>query len=161
MISYGASVSDEQYQLLLDYLATDAPGSGVDVEAAQAHQNTNCTTSHHLAHYAIAHGLRTSAQWEEVINRMISYGASVSDEQYQLLLDYLATDAPGPGVDVEAAQALLNSNCTTCHPLADYGVEPGIYTAAEWLETLDRMISYGASLTDPQKQLLLDYLGTD
>ena len=54
------------------------------------------------------------------------------------------------------AQALLNQQCSRCHPLSR--VTSKTKTTAEWKITVDRMIKHGASLTSDQEQALIDYL---
>ena len=136
----------------------------------QAVLNSACATCHDLA--GVQPGLYTTAEWQETIDRMIGYGAALTEDQNRVIIEYLATDAAttedsegeaGPEedgeADPEAAEALLASACATCHDLA--GVEPGLYTAAEWLETINRMVEYGAAVTDEQADLIVDYLATD
>ena len=184
MVGYGAALTDAQRSTILAYLATDAPATGEGEDApegdedapegdedsdadAQALLNSSCTTCHDLT--SVQPGVFTAAEWMETINRMRGYGAPVSEDDAEVIIQYLASDQhlasdaedadEGGEADAEAAQALLNSSCTTCHDLA--GVQPGLYTAAEWMETIDRMIGYGVSLTDEQTDLIVGYLATD
>ena len=144
----------------------------------QAVLNSACATCHDLA--GVQPGLYTTAEWQETIDRMIGYGAALTEDQNRVIIEYLATDAAttedsegeaGPDedgeagpeedgeADPEAAETLLASACATCHDLT--GVQPGLYTAAEWLETINRMVEYGAAVTDEQADLIVDYLATD
>jgi cytochrome c5 len=162
MVGYGAAVTEAQTEAIVAFLATDAApaGGGVDAEAAQAVLNSACATCHDLA--GVMPGVYTTAEWRETINRMIGYGASISADDTELIVQYLASDAaPGEAAEVDqaAAQALLDTACATCHDLT--AVQPDLYTAAEWSEVIQRMIEYGAAVTADQTELILDYLATD
>lgn len=63
------------------------------------------------------------------------------------------------GSDAEAAQALMRDRCTLCHDLAQ--ATSARKTAGEWTETVDRMISYGATLSPDERALLLRVLPRD
>ncbi len=70
------------------------------------------------------------------------------------------TSAGGAVADNSAeAEALLQSACSTCH---DLGVlspyQEGAFTAAQFRETVNRMVGYGAFVNPAQVNLLVDYV---
>jgi cytochrome c5 len=62
-----------------------------------------------------------------------------------------STETPG-----EDAQVLLEERCTVCHTLDR--VEGAQKSREGWESTVDRMIEYGAQLTDDERSVLIDYL---
>jgi len=66
-----------------------------------------------------------------------------------------ASSAPA-GSTTPDGTALLQDRCTRCHDLAR--VQSARKSAADWTTTVDRMVGKGASLTDAEKQTLIDYL---
>ncbi len=69
-----------------------------------------------------------------------------------------STQAPTPSAEtaLQQGQLLLQTRCTQCH-----GLQRALQakkTRAEWEKTLSRMQSFGASISDAEKNVLLDYL---
>lgn len=67
---------------------TLAPGAGVEVV------QTTCTVCHPPA--MITSKRRTPQQWRDVVDQMINKGAQVSDEDYDVIVSYLARSYPAP-----------------------------------------------------------------
>jgi cytochrome c5 len=61
--------------------------------------------------------------------------------------------APGAGPD---GQALLQDRCTVCHSLSR--VEQAGKTAAEWENSVNRMVGYGAVLSAEELDVLIQFL---
>jgi hypothetical protein len=55
-----------------------------------------------------------------------------------------------------SGEELLEARCTQCHGLDP--VEAASKTEAEWEDTVQRMISKGAELTDAEAETLVQYL---
>jgi cytochrome c-type biogenesis protein CcmH/NrfF len=55
-----------------------------------------------------------------------------------------------------AGQILLQQRCTVCH--SANRVTSTHHTAAEWKNTVDRMINKGAQLSSTEEQTLINYL---
>lgn len=124
----------------------------------------NCAGCHGLD---LITGKATSKEdWASIVERMKTYGMTMSAQQTTTVVDYLAksfppksaTPAPAAqGADVDAeAKGIMNGACATCH-----GVD--LITAkkadkAEWQGIVDRMKTYGMSLTAAQTTLIVDYL---
>lgn len=61
-----------------------------------------------------------------------------------------ATEGPAEG------RLLLEDRCVACHTLDR--VESAGKSREAWLETVNRMVDYGAQLSDAEKEVLVDYL---
>lgn len=61
-----------------------------------------------------------------------------------------AEPTPHPG------QALVNAECSTCHGLEQ--VNNATYDRGTWKSTVERMELAGMSITDEEKELIIDYL---
>jgi len=66
-----------------------------------------------------------------------------------------AKTAPAAPVD-DADRAIMEKDCSSCHSI-DQVTARG-RTAAEWAETIDRMINYGAQLTPEDNKRITDFL---
>ena len=146
--------------------AAEAPEeAAIDTAAATALLGNACTGCHDLG--TVEDSAASSAdEWREVIDRMVSYGASVTSDESDLLVAYLVNEsaapetaeASGAGVDAAAATRYLNAECTGCHGLDLIEGRESAFSADEWRGIIDRMASYGASVTPAQTDLLVAYL---
>ena len=177
MVAAGAQVSSEEAPLLAEYLFATygkKPQSGAapaaapvaaSNEAGRALLESACATCHGIDLLA-NHVYDTRDPYEGLIRNMIGYGATVTDAQIPMLVDYmLATygkkPAAAPATTAAAmpdpGKAILESACTTCHGLE--GLPNHTYTSKDPYEGLVRnMISYGAVVTDAQVTPLVDYM---
>jgi hypothetical protein len=106
-------------------------------------------------HYA------TRAQYAEVVSRMIAMGAQISEQEAPVLTDYLFDNlAAKPAPELEtAARAILERSCTGCHSLN--GIENYSYDSEDpYRELVSTMVSYGATLSEAEKTMLIQYLFT-
>ena len=101
--------------------------------------------------------------WEGIVSEMISTGAQVDQKDYPVLVDYLVknfgpADAKpaGQSSDDAAAKKILNEACTACHDL-DL-VSDQHLSKDEWRDLVNSMVAKGASLSDKDTPILVDYL---
>jgi len=106
--------------------------------------------------------------WAGVVDRMKTYGATLSAAQTTTVVDYLAKSFPPKGAAPAAAaagqagasdteaKALVSGACSSCHG-ADL-ITSKKADKSEWTGIVDRMKTYGATLTGAQTTLLVDYL---
>jgi cytochrome c5 len=66
-----------------------------------------------------------------------------------------APAATAPAND-DADRALMEKDCSSCHSVDQ--VTARNRSAAEWAETIDRMINYGAQLTPEDNKRIADFL---
>jgi len=70
---------------------TEAPAPGADPEG-QALLQANCTECHSLSR--VERASKTAEEWMNTVNSMVDYGAVLSAEELDILVDYLAETYP-------------------------------------------------------------------
>jgi len=102
----------------------------------------------------------TAAAWGREIDKMTRWGARVQDSEREPLVAYLAEHAgPAPvaaHTPTEQGEAIFTRACLACHG-ADL-VEPQRLSHAGWTREVDKMIRWGARVSDSEKAALVDYL---
>lgn len=131
----------------------DDMGGDVDVEALIEEKVAG---NHDLAR--IFDALKTREEWEETLDRMIGYGAEISDEEKEVIIAYLLDRDSGAmeasaEVDVEA---LIDEKVAGNHDLGR--IFNADKTREEWEDTLDRMIGYGAQISEEEKEVIIEFL---
>ena len=101
--------------------------------------------------------------WMREVDKMIRWGAAVSDAEKESMIDYLAANfGPQLSVNPQAAATtdrgseIFKSKCLVCHE-ADL-TEQQRLTRAGWIRELEKMIRWGAAVSDGEKEPLVDYL---
>jgi cytochrome c5 len=121
-----------------------------------------CTGCHDLTYVTKQH--LTKDEWKDMIAIMVASGASVTDEETTVLVDYLvknfgpADQQPQPaGQDSDGhAKQILDEKCTACHDLT-YVTKQHL-TKDEWKDMIAVMVASGASVTDDETTVLVEYL---
>jgi cytochrome c5 len=117
-----------------------------------------CGACHRAAAVGAYH-FATRTQYAEVVSRMIAMGAQVSEQEAAVLTGYLFDNlGTKPEREVETTgRAILERSCTVCHSLN--GIENYSYDSeGPYRELVSTMISYGATLTEAEKTILVQYL---
>ena len=102
------------------------------------------------------------AGWGREVDKMIGWGAMVESSERETLVDYLeALFGQGPprrmpGVTPHPGAAILEARCLTCHDARL--IEQQRLTAAGWAAELEKMVRWGATLSDPERAALVDFL---
>jgi len=86
MLQKGADVSDADVPVLVNYLV-DAHGPMPDGRGKDVVLNI-CTMCHDLAR--IRNGRRSPEEWQETLNSMLNEGAPLSEQDFPIVLAYLA-----------------------------------------------------------------------
>ncbi|MFN2445014.1 MAG: cytochrome c, partial [Vicinamibacterales bacterium] len=100
--------------------------------------------------------------WEREIDKMMRWGAVVTAEERAPLVDYFSAHfAPTPVTahvarQSTAAEATYKRACLTCHE-SDL-IEQQHLSRAGWVREVDKMIRWGASVPDTEKEALVDWL---
>jgi cytochrome c553 len=97
------------------------------------------------------------AGWEATVDRMIGYGADLTAEERQAVIDFLAErDSMGGETMMIDGNAVIYAKCTVCHTRDR--IDAAEKDRAGWEATVDRMISNGANLTAEEREAVLDFL---
>ncbi|HEY8462056.1 MAG TPA: hypothetical protein VIM99_16835 [Blastocatellia bacterium] len=100
--------------------------------------------------------------WTREVEKMIRWGAVVSDAEKEILIDYFASrfkPASGPGATAagdEAGRKIFEEKCLLCHE-ADL-TEQQRLSRQGWTREVEKMIRWGAVVSDEEKGPLVDYL---
>ena len=102
------------------------------------------------------------AAWGREVEKMIGWGAAVGATEKEDIVKYLSAQfgvttstAAGSEGGEDPAAALL-SRCLLCHDLRL--IEQQHLAAAGWAREIDKMIGWGASLTESERDRLSEYL---
>lgn len=100
--------------------------------------------------------------WDREITKMVRWGAQVPDAERPQILRYL-THSFGPrlvartdAAAVAEGEAVYKAACLTCHT-DDLAAQQRLSRAA-WMREVDKMVRWGARVTDAQKAPLAEYL---
>lgn len=130
--------------------------NGKGVELAR----DKCVTCHE-ADLIIAQRLSKQG-WTREVEKMIRWGAVVSDAEKETLVEYFSTHFPQrKAVAVVATneargKQVFEDKCLTCHEV-DL-VEAQRLGTPGWTREVDKMIRWGATVTDTEKAPLVEYL---
>lgn len=128
-------------------------GPGADVVAAR------CLTCHEAD--LVTQQRLDEAGWRREIDKMVRWGATMSDEERPVAVSYLAQRAgrragATPRAVGGAASAVFARACLACHQ-ADI-VEQQRLSRAGWAREMEKMIRWGANVRDEERDPLIDYL---
>jgi cytochrome c5 len=138
------------------------PGPGADV------LKSKCVMCHEAD--LITSQRLTLTGWTRSVDKMIRWGSQITPQEREVLQPYLAMHfAPlrqGPGgqapkpaashASTDAATATYKRACLACHE-GDI-IEQQRLTRTGWTRTVEKMMRWGASVSDADKEPLIDYL---
>jgi cytochrome c5 len=119
-----------------------------------------CVTCHE-ADLIIAQRLSKQG-WTREVEKMIRWGAVVNDAEKETLVEYFSTHFPQrkTAVVVTTNEArgkqIFEDKCLVCHEV-DL-TEAQRLTKQGWTREVDKMIRWGATVTDTEKEPLVEYL---
>jgi cytochrome c5 len=152
----GTSLAAQQGAEAVSPVSEIPAGDGSDTLRA------SCLTCHGTA--LITQQRLSREAWSREVDKMIGWGAVVAADQRSGLLNYLAShfgDEPILSRDTPATDgaALLKTRCQVCHDLRL--IEQQRLDRTGWTREVDKMIGWGAVLTDAERETLIAYLGRD
>jgi mono/diheme cytochrome c family protein len=165
MIDRGAKGKPEDFEKITAYLKrnfTYAPGTVPLPEGPGKAELIAVCSKCHTPDIVVTRdgheGLRK--QWASTIERMIRRGAKGTDQQYDLIEDYLTTNfdfIPVPSYLPEGpGKKVLEKDCGGCHGVALF---LGRHEArAAWGRTIENMAGRGAKVPTQDFEVLVDYL---
>jgi len=126
-------------------------GAGLDV------LNKRCISCHEAD--IITSQKLSLTGWTRSVDKMVRWGASITPEERDVLQPYLAQHfAPRPVASHGStdSDATYKRVCLTCHE-ADI-IQQQKLTPAGWTRSVEKMMRWGAALSDAEKQPLVEYL---
>lgn len=140
----------------------DGPGAAILKSRCVVCHESDIITSQHLA----------VAGWTRSIDKMVRWGSTITPQEREVLQPYLAehfgptpaaSHASAAGLPAEASakagEATYKRACLVCHD-ADI-IQQQRLSKAGWTRSVDKMIRWGAAVTDADKDALLDYLAAN
>jgi cytochrome c5 len=100
--------------------------------------------------------------WTREVEKMIRWGAAVSDAEKEVLIDYFAAHfkprsaASAPAAGDDRGKQIFEEKCLLCHE-ADL-TEQQRLSRQGWTREVEKMIRWGAVVSDAEKEPLIDYL---
>jgi mono/diheme cytochrome c family protein len=105
----------------------------------------------------------TRSGWEREVDKMVRWGAHVTDVERNALIDYLAANwrvasgsGPSAAADTHPGAEAYRRRCLVCHG-SDL-VEQQRLSRMGWEREVDKMIRWGAGVSEVEKGPLVDYL---
>src|SRR5215467_14778153 len=141
------------FTLVLAVAALGAQQSkSTDDEKGKALVESKCTLCHGLDEVRVANLDRPG--WKELVESMRTKGADLKDDEVTLIVNYLVkTYSQDPEAETKK---LVEGSCGSCHGLEL--VTSAQKTKDEWTEVVRNMISYGATIKEPEIPSVADYL---
>lgn len=152
--------------LAFDAEAPDAHTVRAEGSGQQNQQSADISPQCVLCHDSdlITQQKLSRAAWSRELDKMIKWGAVVATDERERLLDALAK-AFGPARSARQEQAaekveelpgVVTRSCLTCHE-RDLIAQQRL-TRAGWVREVEKMIRWGAPVSDAEKNGLVDYL---
>jgi cytochrome c5 len=130
------------------------PGAGADV------LKSRCVICHEAD--IITSQKLSLTGWTNSINKMVRWGSQITAEEREVLQPYLAQHFPTKPMashsSTDAGAATYKKVCLTCHD-ADI-VEQQRLTPVGWTRSVEKMMRWGAAVSDAEKQPLIDHLAS-
>jgi cytochrome c5 len=126
-------------------------GAGLDV------LNRRCLSCHEAD--IISSQKLSLIGWTRSIDKMVRWGTQITAEEREVLQPYLAQHfAPRPVAShaVTDSGAVYKRACLTCHE-SDI-IEQQKLTPMGWTRSVEKMMRWGAAVSDAEKQPLVDHL---
>ncbi|MEP7338044.1 MAG: hypothetical protein ABI977_09900 [Acidobacteriota bacterium] len=120
-----------------------------------------CVTCHE-ADLIVAQRL-SKPGWTREVEKMMRWGAKATDAEKAILIEYFAAhfgprkaSAAVATANVERGKQIFDNKCLLCHE-ADLVVAQRLARPG-WTREVDKMVRWGAKVTDAEKEPLVDYL---
>jgi cytochrome c5 len=100
--------------------------------------------------------------WTREVEKMIRWGAVANDSEKEVLIDYFAANfkprsaASAPAAGDDPGKQIFEEKCLLCHE-ADLTRQQRL-SRPGWTREVEKMVRWGAAVTDAEKEPLVDYL---
>jgi cytochrome c5 len=130
----------------------DGPGAAIVKSRCVVCHESDIITSQHLS----------LAGWTNSINKMVRWGSQITADEREVVQPYLAAHFGAPVASHPMAEPVLATyrrGCVTCHD--SRMVEQQHLSKAAWTREVEKMMRWGASISDAEKEPLIDYLAAN
>ncbi len=142
-------------------LALSAQGPDLPAGKGEEVARAKCLTCHGADLMRQQRLTRTG--WEREVDKMVRWGATVTEPDRGILLEYLAatwpvravTPAP-PVLESHAGAETFRRRCLMCHGMDI--VDQQRLGRGGWEREVDKMVRWGAEVSETEKPPLVDYL---
>src|SRR5262247_43832 len=103
--------------------------------------------------------------WTREVEKMIRWGAVATESEKEVLIDYFAANfkppsaASAPASGADPGKQIFEEKCLICHE-ADLTRQQSL-SRPGWTREVEKMVRWGAAVTDAEKEPLVDYLFTN
>lgn len=94
------------------------------------------------------------AGWTREVDKMIRWGTVVTDAQRDAIINYLSISPAAR--EMGSGRKIFEEKCLICHEV-DISSQQRLARAG-WTREVDKMIRWGAAVTETEKPVLIDYL---
>jgi cytochrome c5 len=100
--------------------------------------------------------------WTREVEKMIRWGAVANEAEKEILIDYFAANfkprsaASAPAAGDDRGKQIFEEKCLICHE-SDL-TEQQRLSRQGWTREVEKMIRWGAAVSDAEKEPLIDYL---
>ena len=99
--------------------------------------------------------------WVREVDKMVRWGSVLTDAEKATIVDYLALSFPprkssAASTGEKPGKSLFEERCLLCHEI-DL-TEQQRLSRAGWTREVEKMVRWGAVVSDTEKPLLVDYL---
>jgi cytochrome c2 len=100
--------------------------------------------------------------WTREVDKMVRWGASVTEAEKEALIDYLAANFGAKTVEAKnpagenRGKEIFENRCLGCHE-ADLTRQQRL-SRQGWTREVEKMIRWGAVVSDAEKEPLIDFL---
>lgn len=109
---------------------------------------------------------KSREEWRDTVHSMIGRGAHVFPDEIEPLTEYLvanagrgraeASAAPPTDAGQSAATTILAERCQFCHDIETATAK--LDASESWAAVIDRMVTFGATVTPAERQALIEHL---
>jgi cytochrome c5 len=146
--------------VLVALAAATASGQQLPAGAGLEVLNKRCIGCHEAD--IIASQKLSLTGWTRSVDKMVRWGAAITAQERDVLQPYLAQHfAPRPvasHASADAGAGVYKRACLTCHE-SDI-IEQQKLSPTGWTRSVEKMMRWGAAVSDTEKQPLVEYLAS-
>jgi len=104
----------------------------------------------------------TKQGWTREVEKMMRWGAKATDAEKEILIDYFSAHfglrkvATTVAMNVDRGKQIFDNKCLLCHEVDLTAAQR--LTKQGWTREVEKIIRWGAKISDAEKEPLVDYL---